>query len=159
MCWKVSSVIIFMHNSTVWKHINTNFRNLWPHYHCIVECHNFTVYILWHSSSSSCRRLQMAGVYVFPYQSVFLLMWMEISRELVGARLVWKGWQRVNMELFCIVSLITVILVFFVMRSCNVVGSHGPLVFRGRYGPQMPWLTEMYGIITLKITNENSDLV
>jgi hypothetical protein len=29
------------------------------------------------------------------------------------------------MELFCVVSLITVIVVFDVMTSCNLVGSHG----------------------------------
>jgi len=62
------------------------------------------------------------------------------------------------MELYLIVSLITVIVVFSVMTSCNVVGSHEPLVFSWRYD-HLHWFTEMYGIITLMITNENSDLV
>jgi hypothetical protein len=67
--------------------------------------------------------------------------------------LVRKRWNRVNMELFCTVSLITAIVVFGVM-TCNVVGSLGPIVFRGSY-EYLQLLTEMYGIITMKIANGN----
>jgi len=60
-------------------------------------------------------------------------MYMQVNFYLVGRRLVMKGWNRVNMELFCIVSLLTEMVVFDVMTSCNVVDSHGPLVFSRRY--------------------------
>jgi hypothetical protein len=53
-----------------------------------------------------------------------------------------------------------VIVVIDVMRSCNAVGNYGPIVFIGRYG-HLKRFIEMYvyDVITLKIANENTNIV